>query len=45
MRGELFFKGGKIMDRQQLQELYLEEGYYWGKEPNDLAKYILELSL
>lgn len=33
------------MDRQQLQELYLEEGYYWGKEPNDLAKYILELSL
>ncbi|AJY73900.1 methyltransferase domain-containing protein [Paenibacillus beijingensis] len=29
------------MDKEQLQELYLQDGYYWGKEPNELAKRIL----
>lgn len=30
------------MDKEQLQELYLREGYYWGKEPNSLARRILD---
>lgn len=29
------------MDKEQLQPLYLQENYYWGKEPNELAKKIL----
>ncbi|MFC4768611.1 methyltransferase domain-containing protein [Effusibacillus consociatus] len=31
------------MDKDQLQEIYLNEEYYWGKEPNNLARRILEL--
>lgn len=30
------------MDKEQLQTLYLQEDYYWGKEPNELAKKILK---
>jgi tellurite methyltransferase len=30
------------MDKEQLQALYLREEYYWGKEPNQLAKKLLE---
>ncbi|GAV25396.1 hypothetical protein ciss_13290 [Carboxydothermus islandicus] len=29
------------MDKEQLQEIYLKEEYYWGTEPNDLAKKVL----
>ncbi|WP_310229008.1 class I SAM-dependent methyltransferase [Brevibacillus nitrificans] len=29
------------MDKEQLQTLYLQEEYYWGKEPNQLAKSVL----
>ncbi|MBD0383643.1 SAM-dependent methyltransferase [Paenibacillus sedimenti] len=28
------------MDKEQLQELYQQESYYWGKEPNNLVKLI-----
>lgn len=30
------------MYKDQLQALYLKEEYYWGKEPNQLAKKLLE---
>ncbi len=30
------------MDKEQLQTLYLQEDYYWGKDPNELAKKILK---
>ncbi len=30
------------MDKEQLQQIYLQEGYYWGKEPNKLAQNLLE---
>ncbi|AFH61799.1 SAM-dependent methyltransferase [Paenibacillus caseinilyticus] len=26
------------MDKEQLQQIYKQEAYYWGKEPNELAK-------
>lgn len=31
-----------ILDKEQLQQIYLQEGYYWGKEPNKLAQSVLE---
>jgi len=31
------------MDKEQLQTLYLQEDYYWGKDPNELAKRILNV--
>jgi tellurite methyltransferase len=34
--------GGTIMDKEQLQQIYLQEEYYWGKEPNQLAQRILD---
>jgi tellurite methyltransferase len=30
------------MDKEQLQEMYSQEEYYWGKEPNTLAQRILD---
>ncbi|CAM4399109.1 methyltransferase domain-containing protein [Paenibacillus alkaliterrae] len=30
------------MDKEQLQQIYLQEEYYWGKEPNKLAQSVLE---
>ncbi|SFJ15210.1 methyltransferase domain-containing protein [Thermoflavimicrobium dichotomicum] len=30
------------MDREQLQALYEQEEYYWGKQPNRLAKRVFE---
>lgn len=30
------------MNKEQLQEIYLKEEYYWGKEPNKLASKVLD---
>ncbi|EST51547.1 XRE family transcriptional regulator [Brevibacillus panacihumi W25] len=30
------------MDKEQLQQIYLQEEYYWGKEPNKLPQKVLE---
>lgn len=35
-------KGENQLDKEQLQELYSKEDYYWGKEPNKLASRLLE---
>ncbi|WP_139488277.1 SAM-dependent methyltransferase [Brevibacillus dissolubilis] len=33
------------MDKEQLQAIYLQEGYYWGTEPTNLAKRLMEYLL
>jgi tellurite methyltransferase len=35
-------RSGAEMDKEQLQKLYQQEGYYWGKKPNQLAARVLE---
>lgn len=30
------------MDKEQLQEIYLKEEYYWGTEPNELVEKVLQ---
>jgi len=31
------------MDREQLEAIYQTEGYYWGEEPNELARNLVKL--
>ncbi|MFD0698270.1 methyltransferase domain-containing protein [Paenibacillus sp. GCM10027628] len=33
------------MDKEQLQELYQQDAYYWGKEPNNLVRLISQFGI
>ena len=33
---------GRRLDKEQLQELYIQKEYYWGKEPNQLVSKVLD---